>query len=490
MSDPQQPIFTDLRQLGRVHLLGMAGVGVSGIARILAARGVPVSGTDGKDLPVLEEFRSAGVPVRVGYRAENLASVEEALGGRLHTVIASSIASGGNPEYEEARRRGLRVLHRSEGLAAAMAGTRGIAVAGTHGKTTTSSMTTVLLDRAGKRPSFAVGATVAGLGVNAAAGEGEWFVAEADESDGSLLNYTPEVAVVTNVEADHLDHHGTAEAVHQVFADFTERIADGGALILCLDDQGAASLLRRVAPALAARDISIVTYGFSEEADLQIAHQVESTGHPGPSDQLLSVTDRRAGEGQPVPLRLGAPGRHNALNALAAVAVGRHTGLNLQDCVTALEHFQGAARRFELKGEAGGVKVYDDYAHHPTEVAAVLDAARSVAGDGAVRAVFQPHLFSRTRLFAGEFAEALAAADDVALLDIYPAREEPLPGVTSGLIAEPLFSGARAPSGGLRTEEEAIHQMAASSGHGDIILTLGAGDVTALGPRILEVLSE
>lgn len=488
MSKTQQPAYTDLSQLGRVHLLGMAGVGVSGIARILAARGVPVSGTDAKDLPVLEEFRTSGVPIRVGYRAENLASVEEELGGRLDTVIASSIASAGNPEYEEARRRGLSVLHRSEGLAAAMVGTRGIAVAGTHGKTTTSSMTTVLLDRAGKRPSFAVGATVAGLGVNAAAGTGEWFVAEADESDGSLLNYTPEVAVVTNVEADHLDHHGSAEAVHQVFADFTERIVDGGALILCLDDEGAAELMRRVSAELVERNVDIVTYGFSEGADLQIT-AIETTGHAEGPGQLLSVVERRVGDPQQVSLRVGVPGQHNALNALAAVTVGRRAGLSLQECAAALEHFQGAARRFELKGETGGVRVYDDYAHHPTEVAAALTAAQSVAAGGAVRAVFQPHLFSRTKLFAEEFAQALALADDVALLEIYPAREEPLPGVTSALIADPLLSGPRAPSGGLRTEDEAISELVAAARPGDIILTLGAGDVTALGPRIVEALA-
>lgn len=491
MTDPQQPEPADLSEpvlsdLGRVHLLGMAGVGVSGVARILSARGVPVSGTDAKDLPVLEEFRGAGVPVRVGYRAENLASVEEELGGELSTVIASSIATEGNPEYDEARRRGLRVLHRSQGLAAAMAGTRGIAVAGTHGKTTTSSMTTVLLERAGRSPSFAVGATVAGLGVNAAAGRGEWFVAEADESDGSLLNYAPEVAVVTNVEADHLDHHGTAEAVHQVFVDFTARIVEGGTLILCLDDDGAAQLMGRVRSTLVARGVGILTYGFSEEADLRITGQADGAeGRPG---QLLTVADSRAGHEGQVSLRLGVPGRHNALNALAALAVGRHTGLDLDECAAALEHFEGAARRFELKGEAGGVRVYDDYAHHPTEVAAVLAAARSVVGAGRVHAVFQPHLFSRTRLFAEEFARALAAADQVALLEIYPAREEPLPGVTSALIGESLFSGADAPGGGLWSEQEAVTELAAAAEPGDIVLTLGAGDVTTLGPRIVEAL--
>ncbi len=473
--------MTALNELGHVHFLGMAGVGVSAVARLMQAAGVTISGTDAKELPVLEEFRAAGAAVRVGYSAGNLASVEEESGGEISTIIASSIAKAGNPEYDEAVRRGLTVLHRSEGLAAAMAGKRAVAVAGTHGKTTTSSMTTVLLEKAGLSPSFAVGATVSGLGVNAAAGEGEWFVAEADESDGSLLNYAPEVAIITNVEADHLDHHGTAEAVHQVFIDFTRRITDGGQLIVCADDAGARRLLEDVREEVAARGIGVVTYGFSEEADLRV------TGHSGlPAGglgQQLSVESF----GVPADLRLSAPGEHNARNALAALAVGLRAGLAPEVCAEALEHFQGASRRFDFRGEAGGVRVYDDYAHHPTEVAAVLQAARSATG-GTVHAVFQPHLYSRTQLFAEEFAEALRGADDVAVLDIYPAREQPIPGVTAELISAPLFSGQDAPRGGLLSREVAVRHVAAAARPGDLILTLGAGDVTALGAEITAAL--
>ncbi|MGQ7787378.1 UDP-N-acetylmuramate--L-alanine ligase [Nesterenkonia sp. K-15-9-6] len=488
-------------QLGRVHLLGLAGVGVSAVARLLQAAGVPISGTDGKELPVLDEFRAAGAPVRVGYRAENLSSVEEETGEPITTIIASSIATAGNPEHDEAVRRGLRVLHRSEGLAAVMSGRRSVAVAGTHGKTTTSSMTTVLLEQAGLEPSFAVGATVAGLGVNAAAGGGEWFVAEADESDGSLLNYRPEVAVITNVEADHLDHHGTAEAVHQVFVDFTERILDGGELIICQDDDGARRLLAEVSPALARRGVTVTTYGSSVEADLRLGEHIEAA--VGALGQRFVVT--RAGNGEDsgvtagtsgVPehresaeVQLAVPGRHNALNALAALAVGLRAGLDLHEGAQALEHFQGAARRFDHRGEHRGVRVYDDYAHHPTEVAAVLAAARSAVGEhGQVHAVFQPHLFSRTSLFAEEFAEALAAADTVAVLEIYPAREEPLPGVTSGLIADPLFARDDAPRGARMGREDAVRAVADAARSGDIVLTLGAGDVTALGPDLVEAL--
>lgn len=488
-------------ELGRVHLLGLAGVGVSAVARLLQAAGVPISGTDGKELPVLDEFRTAGAPVRVGYRAENLASVEEETGEPISTIIASSIAAAGNPEHDEAVRRGLRVLHRSEGLAAVMTGRRSVAVAGTHGKTTTSSMTTVLLEQAGLEPSFAVGATVAGLGVNAAAGAGDWFVAEADESDGSLLNYRPEVAVITNVEADHLDHHGTAEAVHQVFVDFTERILDGGELIICHDDDGARRLLRQVGPALGRRGVAVTTYGESAGADLRLVEHVEAA--VGALGQRFTIARAQGQEADPeraprparegmaerAEVQLAVPGRHNALNAMAAVAVGLRAGLDLHEAAQALEHFQGAARRFDHRGEHRGVRVYDDYAHHPTEVAAVLSAARSAVGEhGRVHVVFQPHLFSRTSLFAEEFAAALAAADTVAVLDIYPAREEPLPGVTAELIAGPLFARDGAPAGGHMSRGEAVRAVAAVAGAGDIILTLGAGDVTALGPDLVEAL--
>ena len=471
-------------ELGRVHLLGLAGVGVSAVARLLHSAGVGISGTDGKELPVLDEFRAAGVPVRVGYSAENLSSVEGETGEQIDTIIASSVAKQGNPEYDEALRRGLRVLHRSQGLAAVMADRRSVAVAGTHGKTTTSAMTTVLLQQGGLEPSFAVGATVSGLGVNAAAGGGDWFVAEADESDGSLLNYRPEVAIVTNVEADHLDHHGTEEAFHQVFVEFTSWILDGGELIICRDDAGTRQLLQTVASDLVERGITVTTYGFDEGSDLQIVEHGD--GHEGSVGQRFRVSARA---GAAAEVRLVVPGRHNALNATAALAVGLRAGMSLDEGAQALVHFQGAARRFDRRGEHRGVQVFDDYAHHPTEVAAVLSAARSAVGEHArVHAIFQPHLFSRTQSFAAGFATALSAADTVAVLEIYPAREEPIPGVSSRLITDPLFSGARAPRGGLLDSDEAVRLVAEAASSGDIILTLGAGDVTALGPGLVEAL--
>ncbi|WP_300344888.1 UDP-N-acetylmuramate--L-alanine ligase [Nesterenkonia sp.] len=457
-----------LHQLGHVHFLGLAGVGVSAVARLMHAAGVSISGTDAKDLPVLEEFRAAGVPVRVGYSAANLESIAAEAGHPIGTVVASSVATAGNPEYDAAAAAGCRLLHRSEGLAACMADKRAVAVAGTHGKTTTSSMTAVMLHAAGQQPSFAIGAVVAGFGTNAQAGAGDWFVAEADESDGSLLNYSPEIAVVTNVEPDHLDHYGSAEAVDQVFTDFTERIRDGGALILCADDDGARDLHQRTAAALAARGVRILTYGTAEDADLRLS-QVQPDGF-GQAAVLHHGQHRAA-------LQLDVPGLHNALNAAAAVAVGTAAGLPLQRCAEAVAAFRGSSRRFELRGEVAGVRVYDDYAHHPTEVTAVLSAARSAAGSGRVHAVFQPHLFSRTRDFAAEFGAALDAADTAVVLPIYPAREEPIAGVSSELLGHPVLE-----------PREAVVQVAAAAQPGDVVLTLGAGDVTQLAGDITAAL--
>ncbi|GAB3846411.1 UDP-N-acetylmuramate--L-alanine ligase [Nesterenkonia populi] len=461
--------MSTLTELGRVHFLGMAGVGVSAIARLMLTEGVPISGTDGKDLPVLDEFRSAGVPVRVGYAGENIASVEAEAGEPVDTVVASSVAKAGrNAEYDAAAAAGKRMLHRSEGLAACMSAKRGIAVAGTHGKTTTSSMTAVMLHAAGLEPSFAIGATVAGFGTNAQPGSGEWFVAEADESDGTLVNYSPEIAIVTNVEPDHLDHYSSAEEFEQVFVTFSGNILPGGALVLCADDDGARALEQRVAAELARRRVTLTTYGFSEDAGLRITEHTEDF-----SGQQFTLTRGDAA----AQVRLRAPGRHNALNAAAAVGTGLQAGLSLAQAAEAVGEFAGSSRRFERRGEVAGIRVIDDYAHHPTELAAVLSAARSAVGGGAVHAVFQPHLFSRTQAFAREFGQELSAADTAAVLEIYPAREEPIEGVTAGLLGHPVH-----------TWQGAVDAVVDAAEPGDIILTLGAGDVTELGDRIVEAL--
>ncbi|WP_426302996.1 UDP-N-acetylmuramate--L-alanine ligase [Arthrobacter sp. R-11] len=450
-----QPI-ADLNSLGRVHFIGIGGVGMSAVARIMVARGVNVSGSDAKDLPVMRELAAAGARIAVGYAAENL--------GDAQTVVAGSAIRQDNPELLAARAAGLPVLHRSEGLAATMGTDRVVAVAGTHGKSTTTSMVTVLLQQIGLDPSFAIGANVPALGVNAASGRSDIFVAEADESDASFLNYRPLIAIVTNVEADHLDHYGTPEAVFAAFDAFAALLPADGLLLACADDDGARALAARVRAAGATR---VMTYGTADDAEVRLYDE-------GADGTWVGL----AGEKQR--LELQVPGRHNALNATAAFAAAVELGAEPAAAAAALAHFSGAARRFEFKGEGRGVRVYDDYAHHPTEVRAALSAARTVAGGKKVHVLFQPHLFSRTREFSREFAEALNLADTAMVLDIYPAREDPIPGITSALITEHLRSGR------LVAADDAVGEIVAGAAEGDIILTVGAGDVTAYGPRIVE----
>jgi UDP-N-acetylmuramate--alanine ligase len=450
----------ELGSLGRVHFVGIGGVGMSAVARVMLGRGVAVSGSDAKDLPVMGDLAALGARVAVGYNAANL--------GDADTVVRGSAIRPDNPELVEAAARGLRVLHRSEALASAMGSDRVIAIAGTHGKTTTTSMATWMLRGAGLDPSFAIGANVPALGVNGAAGRDAVFVAEADESDESFLNYRPVTEIITNVEADHLDHYGTAEAVHAAFDSFAALVPAHGLVLACADDAGA----RAVAGRLRAREGAprVLLYGTGEDADVRLSFD--------PSGSEV----RWGGRVHPLPLRV--PGLHNALNATGAFAAAVDAGADPALASASLADFAGAARRFELKGEAGGVRVFDDYAHHPTEVRAALAAARAVAGGHRVHVLFQPHLFSRTREFAAQFAEALAAADTVRVMDIYPAREDPVPGVTSELVTAGLPAGAYAPD-----TAAAVAELAAAAAPGDIVLTVGAGDVTAQGEALLAALA-
>jgi UDP-N-acetylmuramate--alanine ligase len=458
---PEAKAALGQESLGRVHFIGIGGVGMSAVARILVARGLEVSGSDVKDLPVMAELAAAGARICVGYRAVNLADAQ--------TVVAGSAIRPDNPELAAARDAGLPVLHRSEALAAAMGGDTVVAVAGTHGKSTTTSMIAVLLKGAGLDPSFAIGANVPALGVNAAHGSSDIFVAEADESDASFLNYRPHIAVVTNVEPDHLDHYGTAEAVYASFDRFTALLPADGVLVACADDPGARDLARRT---LGRGNTRVVLYGTGDDAGVRLHDG-------GPGQVWISTPDGR------FPVELRVPGRHNALNAAAAFAVALELGVAPETAAAALSQFSGASRRFEFKGEGGGVRVYDDYAHHPTEVRAAMDAARSVAGTHRVHVLFQPHLFSRTREFAQEFAHSLNLADTALVLDIYPAREDPIPGVSSQLIADHLGPGGRLVGSG----EEAVQALVAAVAPGDIVLTVGAGDVTAYGPLIVAALT-
>jgi UDP-N-acetylmuramate--alanine ligase len=469
-------------QLGHVHFVGIGGAGMSGIARILLARGMTVSGSDAKDSRTLGALRALGAVCHVGHDAAHVADVD--------TVVVSTAIRANNPEVVEAYRRGLRVLPRAAALASVMSGRRGVVVTGTHGKTTTTSMLTVALQHCGLDPSFAIGGDLNESGANAHNGSGDIFVAEADESDGSFLAYSPEVAIVTNIEVDHLDNFGSPDAYQQAFYRFIDRIQPGGFLVVCADDPGA----RRLGVAARASGVDVRSFGEDPDAELRVTSVSPqgTTGSDAPDRSGASWANSTFAvefRGQPygsIPLRL--PGWHNAVNAAAALTAGLGLGVSFECLRDGLAGFTGTRRRFEFKGMAAGVRVYDDYAHHPTEVRAVLRAARAVVGDGRIIAVFQPHLYSRTRFFAAEFGEALALADEVIVMDVYAAREDPEPGVTGALIA-----GAVAlPSQHVRYEPSwsAVPKLAASlAGSGDLIVTIGAGDVTMIGPEVLGLLT-
>ncbi|MEB3020982.1 UDP-N-acetylmuramate--L-alanine ligase [[Mycobacterium] crassicus] len=471
-------------ELSRVHMVGIGGAGMSGIARILLDRGGQVSGSDAKESRGIHALRARGAQVRIGHDASAL----DLLPGGVTTVVTTHAAiPKTNPELVEARRRGIPVVLRPAVLAKLMAGRTTLMVTGTHGKTTTTSMLVVALQRCGLDPSFAVGGELGSAGseagTNAHHGSGPLFVAEADESDGSLLEYAPNVAVVTNIEADHLDFFGSAEAYTQVFDSFVERIAPGGAVVVCVDDPGSAALADRTA----AQGIRVLRYGTAAPGGPELAGTLvswEQQGTGAVAEIALAGSDHREA------MRLSVPGRHMALNALGALLAAIEVGAPLDSVLDGLAGFDGVRRRFELVGSAGSgdsVQVFDDYAHHPTEIAATLSAVRALVterGIGRSLVVFQPHLYSRTKTFAAEFGQALDGADEVFVLDVYGAREQPLPGVSGALVAEHVS----VPVHYLPDFSAVPDAVAAAAGPGDVIVTMGAGDVTVLGPEIVTAL--
>ncbi len=458
--------------LDRPHFIAIGGIGMSGVAKILAARGAAVRGSDNRDSATVAALRAAGVAVFVGHDAANLAA-------DATCVVVSSAIREDNPELAAARRRGLPVLHRSDALAALMAGYRSVAVAGTHGKTTTTSMLSVALGELGLGPSYAIGGDLHGPGSNGHHGDGGLFVAEADESDRSFHAYSPDVAIVLNVELDHHANYASLEEIHESFAFFADRIAQGGTLVVG-EHPGARRL---AAHAAAARpDLRVVRVGEDADADLLIT-SVTAHGMAG------RVTVRAEGGTAPeLAFTVSVPGRHSAHNACAALAAGTALGLDPAGFARALGAYAGVGRRLEPKGSAAGVRVVDSYAHHPTEITADLEAMRGAAGEGRLLVVYQPHLFSRTQRLAAETARALALADAAVVLDIYPAREDPVPGVTSALVVD----AARQLGADVTAEHDMdrIPQVVAGMAKpGDLVLTMGAGDVTDLGPRILSRLA-
>ncbi|MDU0478061.1 UDP-N-acetylmuramate--L-alanine ligase [Staphylococcus chromogenes] len=471
--------------LSRVHMIGIGGAGMSGLAKILADRGAVVSGSDAKDSRIVLALRSAGVKVAIGHSAENLRQAGEA-----PTAVVTSFAAipQDNPELVAAREQGIPVIRRSDLLAELMSGYQQVLLAGTHGKTSTTSMTVVAMQAAGLDPSFAIGGQLNKAGTNAHHGTGAAFVAEADESDASLLRYEPSVAVVTNIEPDHLDFFKTKEAYFQVFDDFADQIADDGTLVVCLDDVHAAALGERTA----ARGIRVLGYGTPEAAaqhpTLEVGALIKKSETTDYGTEVTFQVD-----GQDVDVELHIPGSHMVLNAAAALLAGSLVGGDITLLAQGLSDFTGVRRRFEHRGTiAGGTyagaRVFDDYAHHPTEVDAVLKAAREkvvAEGKGRVVVAFQPHLYSRTMEFAQEFADALSLADEVIVLEIYGAREQPVAGVDGRIIADKVSK----PVQYVPDFSEVGAAVARVARKDDLILTMGAGSVTMAADEILGELS-
>ncbi|WP_199182805.1 UDP-N-acetylmuramate--L-alanine ligase [Mycobacterium sp. 4858] len=456
-------------------MVGIGGAGMSGIARILLDRGALVSGSDAKESRGIHALRARGASIRIGHDASSLDLLPD---GPTAVITTHAAIPKTNPELVEARRRGIPVILRPAVLASLMAGRTTLMVTGTHGKTTTTSMLIVALQHCGRDPSFAVGGEMGEAGTNAHHGSGNCFVAEADESDGSLLEYTPNVAVVTNIETDHLDFYGSADAYVGVFDAFVERLAPGGALVVCVDDPGAAALAERTA------ELGIRVLRCGSPPQPELAATLLSWEQQG-TEAVAHI--QLAGEQHPRVMRLSVPGRHMALNALGALLAALEIGAPVDRVLDGLAGFEGVRRRFELVGNAGSVRVFDDYAHHPTEISATLAAVRTVleqSGGGRSLVVFQPHLYSRTKEFAVEFGRALDAADEVFVLDVYGAREQPLAGVSGASVAEHVTVPVRY----LPDFSAVAEQVAAVAGPGDVIVTMGAGDVTLLGPEIVTAL--
>lgn len=490
-SDPPRPDKTpranDLRgyeapdvipaaeELGHIHFVGIGGVGMAPVARIAVERGLPVSGSDIKRTPAIDALNAAGALVCIGQTPENLDGVD--------TVVATTGVRPDNVELVEASRRGLRIIHRATALASLMVGRTAVLVAGTHGKTTTTSMLAVALESLGLDPSYAIGGEIGASGVSGRAGRGEVFVAEADESDGTFRHYEPDIAVVTNVELDHTDYFGSLDDVHKAFVSFVDRLKPGGLLVVCADEPGAVAVGRM------ARDsgIRVVWYGQSMGVDDHTVDYriTDARLNAATGCAAFSVSAR----GRTHRLELGIPGAYNAANGAAAFAVLDELGVDLTQVPAALAAYTGARRRMELKGEAAGVRVYDDYMHHPTEIATTLAAFRALAGDGRLIVAFQPQRYSRAQAFLREYGAPLGAADAVVVLEVYPGSgEDPIAGVTGAVIAadvplppdrvvfEPDTSAVPA-------------RLAEWARPGDLIVTAGAGDVTTLGPKVLDLLA-
>jgi UDP-N-acetylmuramate--alanine ligase len=443
----------------QVHFIGIGGAGMSGLARIALSHSIHVSGSDEKDSSVVKALIALGATISSSHSGQNVDGAD--------LVVYSTAISSSNPELIRARELGINILTRAAALSILMSDSISIAVAGTHGKTTTSSMLAVALQACGADPSFAIGGTITASGSNAHRGTGEIFVAEADESDGSFIEYHPFAAIVTNVEHDHVDFFATPESVESAFIAFAATIKPDGFLTYCADDNGALKLAEQTT------GLTRISYGVREGSDLTLD-----------SIELLAMGShaRAIWHGKSIGfIELQVPGHHNLLNAAAVLATGLQLGFNAVDLLQGLAVFRGTGRRFEVKGTVHGVRVIDDYGHHPTEIDVTLRAARRYAGDGRLIVIFQPHRYSRTQAFASGFAQSLALADRAIVLEIYAASEKQIPGVTAKMITDLMDKGEYIPN-----FIEVTERVVEAAEPGDVIITLGAGDVSSLAPIIVD----
>ncbi|MBD5416579.1 MAG: UDP-N-acetylmuramate--L-alanine ligase [Desulfovibrio sp.] len=448
-------------KIRHIHMVGIGGAGMSGIAEVLLSEGYGISGSDMAESAVVRHLRALGAVVAVGHAAENV--------GDVQVLVKSTAIAEDNPEVVEARRRNIAVIPRAEMLAELMRLRQGIAIAGTHGKTTTTSLTASIFDTAGLDPTVIIGGRLNVYGANAHLGRGDYLIAEADESDGSFLCLLPIINVVTNVDDDHMDHYQNREALDEAFVRFMNKVPFYGLNIVCGDDPGVRALLPRVKRPVA-------TYGLGEENDLR-AEPLECG-----AKSRFAVWHRgvRLGEAT-VP----QPGRHNILNALAAIGAALAADIPFEVCAEGLAGFRGVGRRFEFKGEREGVTVVDDYGHHPAEIAATLRTAHEVFPGRRIVAAFQPHRFSRTQAHFGEFCKVFDLADALLLTEIYAASEKPIPGVSGQSLAEGIGQVCDTPLRYCRTLDDLLGALGEELKHGDVLLTLGAGSITRLGPAWL-----
>jgi UDP-N-acetylmuramate--alanine ligase len=454
----------------RIHFVGIGGIGMSGIAELLANLGFDVSGSDARPSDAAARLQTLGVTFHEGHHAEHVGDAE--------VVVFSSAVRRENPEIVEAHRRGIPVIPRAEMLAELMRLRFSIAVAGSHGKTTTTSMIAVVLEHAGVDPTAVIGGRLSAFGSNARLGRGEYLVAEADESDRSFLLLWPTIAVMTNIDREHMDSYGSFADLQQAFADFANKVPFYGSVIACADDDGVAAVLPRV-------NRRVVTYGLGGGAAIE-GTDVELGSFGGRCTVFRATEEGREVLGS---LRLSIPGRHNLQNALAAVAVADRLGIAFDVVASALADFRGAERRFERHGEAGGVLVIDDYGHHPTEIAAVLAAARATLGRRLVVA-FQPHRYSRTQQLMDAFGPSLREADEIVLTDIYSASEDAISGVTIEALAAAVRSGSGRPVHLAKALDEVIPTLLRVAHPGDAVITLGAGSIGSLPRRLVDALNE